>query len=284
LWNEDKVEDKDDEMTNSPWINCDTKRHNLRSLRKWKRKLPKDYHEKASDLLSVATPHGGTSYNPSYKEHQELLWKATLTELKKEKAQHKIDYHTTIRYPNAKDAPTEETWTKEMSEGLLDVHHESSESEAESVQSMEKKSNPKLKTRKQRRTLKERKAEEKRRKMKKLETLKHHDVNRVKAINKQLVANEALTRGRIMKRKLLNNQKRSMPSVLGTHKYEEPDFDLKLSDQLTGDLRSLKPEGHLLADRYKSLQKRNVIEVSVKQKRWLKPHKRKFGEKRSYKM
>jgi len=45
---------------------------------------------------------------------------------------------------------------------------------------------------------------------------------------------------------------------------------LKLSDELEGSLRLLKPEGHILEDRFKSLQKRNIIEPRVKAKRVVK--------------
>ena len=38
---------------------------------------------------------------------------------------------------------------------------------------------------------------------------------------------------------------------LGYLKYEEPDLEIKLSDELEGSLRRLKPEGHLLSDQFK---------------------------------
>jgi nucleolar protein 53 len=61
-------------------------------------------------------------------------------------------------------------------------------------------------------------------------------------------------------------------------------LEIKLSNELTGNLRSIKPEGNLLEDRYKSLQKRNVIETRVKQKIVKNRKKRKRLEKRNYKM
>jgi nucleolar protein 53 len=57
-----------------------------------------------------------------------------------------------------------------------------------------------------------------------------------------------------------------------------------LTSELTGNLRSIKPEGNLIEDRYKSLQKRNVIETRVKQKIVRNNKKRKHLEKRNYKM
>ena len=43
--------------------------------------------------------------------------------------------------------------------------------------------------------------------------------------------------------------KKFEPAKLSKHKYEEPEAELKLSDELSGNLRGLKPEGNLLADR-----------------------------------
>jgi len=54
---------------------------------------------------------------------------------------------------------------------------------------------------------------------------------------------------------------------LGSLKYEDPEIDLKLSTEITGNLRNLKPEGNIMRDRYKSLQKRNIIEPRVKAKK-----------------
>ena len=39
------------------------------------------------------------------------------------------------------------------------------------------------------------------------------------------------------------------PLTLSKHKFTEPELELKLSEELTGNLRSMKPEGNLLADR-----------------------------------
>ncbi len=76
----------------------------------------------------------------------------------------------------------------------------------------------------------------------------------------------------------------SLPATLSKHKFQESEMELKLTDELTGNLRSLKPEGNLLEDRYKSLQKRNLIETRVKAKIVKNPKKRKRLEKRNYKM
>ena len=69
------------------------------------------------------------------------------------------------------------------------------------------------------------------------------------------------------KRKALAVARRAQPAMLSGNKYEEPEVEIKLSGELTGNLRSLRPEGNLLEDRFKSLQKRSVscvIETRVR--------------------
>merc|ERR1711972_488908 len=70
---------------------------------------------------------------------------------------------------------------------------------------------------------------------------------------------------------------------MSNYKYEPQEIEIKLSEELTGNLRNLKPEGSLLEDRFKSMQRRNMIEVRVKQKT-VKRLKRKTFEKKSHKM
>jgi len=70
---------------------------------------------------------------------------------------------------------------------------------------------------------------------------------------------------------------------LSNYKYEPQEIEIKLSEELTGNLRNLKPEGSILEDRFKSLQRRNLIEVRVKQ-RTVRKLKRKKIEKRSHRM
>ena len=79
-------------------------------------------------------PDAGSSYNPSLKDHQDLLWKAAIVEINKDKAEHKIEYHTTRMFPTADKFPTKESWIKEMSEGVpgldKDLVKETPENEA----------------------------------------------------------------------------------------------------------------------------------------------------------
>merc|ERR1712130_107661 len=102
-------------------------------------------------------------------------------------------------------------------------------------------------------------------------------------IKKQLKSDESKTLEKQEKKKAAAEEKLLGPVRLSNYKYEPQEIEIKLSEELTGNLRNLKQEGSLLEDRFKSLQRRNMIEVRVKQK-VVKKLKRKTFEKRSHKM
>ena len=125
-------------------------------------------------------------------DHQDLLWTAAKVEVNKEKAERKVDYHTTRMFPTA--FSKEDTWLKEMSEGIHENEEdEKVEDEDENVSGNElEKPLNKPKTKKQRRKEKAKKAEEEKRKSVRDEKLKNQDVFRLKGMKKMMAAQEAL--------------------------------------------------------------------------------------------
>ena len=59
-------------------------------------------------------------------------------------------------------------------------------------------------------------------------------------------------------------------------------MDVQLGEELSGNLRTLTPTNDILRDRFRSLQKRNIIEVRQKFRR-RRRYKLKEYEKRSFK-
>ena len=260
-----KEPENENGMSKNQWLEKQTIDHNLNNSGQMKRKTPSDYYLKESILPAVDTPHGGSSYNPryflnyiiatqlylflwyssvviplitlyinySYKEHQDLLWKAAMVELNKEKKQHKIDFHTTNKFPTAKDAPTEETWVNEMSEGMnqlapnTDVDNDT-DSKTPETEDEETKGN-KLKTRKQRRKELKLKMKEKRKNYEKREKARVQNVYKIKTLNKEIKAEEEKIAQNMAKRKDKKELKKSLPASITGHKYEEQDLDLKVS-------------------------------------------------------
>uniref|UniRef100_A0A8C2RPE2 Ribosome biogenesis protein NOP53 n=1 Tax=Capra hircus TaxID=9925 RepID=A0A8C2RPE2_CAPHI len=64
-------------------------------------------------------------------------------------------------------------------------------------------------------------------------------------------------------------------------RYQDPDIDVQLSSELSDSLRTLKPEGNILRDRFKSFQRRNLIEPRERAK-FKRKYKVKLVEKRAF--
>ena len=293
LWNDESKNENSERsvIENDEWLEENTKLHNKNKRGNMTRSLPKDFYEKTSALKSVEEPLPGLSYNPSLKDHQDILWKAAVVEMQKERAIRKIEYHTTRMFPDVKNAPTKESIFKEMSEGIpaLDKNAAKKDSDDEAlIEEEEEETEAKMfkpKTKKQRNRSKQQKYEENVRKSELEEKKKGQDMFRMKTMKKQFTIQDKITAMRGVAKASKIEAKKFMASKLSNTNFEEPEIPLKLSDELSGNLRNLKPEGNLLEERFKSLQKRNILETRTKQKLTkAKARKRKKVEKRNYKM
>ena len=180
-----------------------------------------------------------------------------------------------------------------MSEGIVELNGqvENVEKEEETIEKSENTDDSSLKcpltqkpkTRKQKRDKRKRMFEEQKKDRERNTKIRETEISRVKSINKKLKEDEEQVALNEAKRKEALEKKMSGPLQLSNYKYEPQEIEIKLSDELTGNLRNMKQEGSLLEDRFKSLQRRNMIEVRVKQKT-IKRLKRKTFEKRSHKM
>lgn len=64
-------------------------------------------------------------------------------------------------------------------------------------------------------------------------------------------------------RKKVAFKKKFETKRLGKLKFQEPDIDVNMKEDIAGNMRNIKTESNLLVDRFKSLQKRNIIPTSV---------------------
>ncbi|XP_041350608.1 ribosome biogenesis protein NOP53-like [Gigantopelta aegis] len=249
-------------------------------------KVPPKYKKPTSELPAVEVPHPGASYNPAFDDYQDLLLKAEEVEKKKLKAERKLYNALEGKFPLLKDTPTEKTWLEEMSAGL---HDEKAGEEDENVDTdLDKISvNPPVrredfKTKKQKRKAREQKHELKIATKLKTKKKVENEIFRVKSIKKEIHKQETVYEKRATKKEELKEKSKYLPKRIGKHKFEEPELELKLTDELRGSLRLLSPEGHLLEDRFKSLQKRNIIEPRIRAKR-KNTYKPKVLEKKTHK-
>ncbi|KAL8600012.1 hypothetical protein ACOMHN_057781 [Nucella lapillus] len=248
-------------------------------------KPPQNIRLKCSQRAKVEVPHPGASVNPAYDDHQNLLLEAHLVEQKKDKAERKIFNSLDAKFPTASEAPSQATWIAEMSAGL----YENPGAEDDKVDDSHISINPpvsreKKKTPRQKRKEKAAKLMEHVMAEKKSKKGTENKVYSIAKIRSQLAQDKREMAQRAEEKAKTDEAKKYLPKKLGKTKYpfglQTPDLELKLSEELVGSLRSVKPEGHLLEDRYKSMQMRNILEPRAKSNK--KKVKTKKFEKKSF--
>lgn len=252
-------------------------------------RVPEHRHQKPSLLPAVEPPHPGTSYNPSYADHQDLLRKALEIEQLKRREERLLDRKLAV--PDKRHWPTEQDRIAELSQGLYDQDDDDetedqgdgSDDDSGEKATVLPPSASVRKTRQQRR----RAAEQKRQRREALEKKKArvlaNEVYRIRTFKAELRHREEASEARQKRRRQREADKMYGARRLSAYRYEEPELPLKLSDELRDSLRELRPEVNILEDRYKSLQRRNVIETRRQQKKVVK-YKPKKALKRSHRV
>merc|ERR1719154_295129 len=138
------------------------------------------------------------------------------------------------------------------------------------------------KPKKQRRKEKERTEEERAKENEKLNNVRLNDVYRLKTLKREIKSDDLEKGLKLIAKEKIKKSKMNEPKRLGKQKFVKPKVVYQLSEEISGSLRGLKPEGDLFLDRLKSLEKRNIIEP---RRRVLprRKYKLKEVEKRSYK-
>lgn len=257
-------------------------------------KRPDNKLYKESKIPKVEIPHPGTSYNPDYDEHQELLLKAHTIELEKLKKEQREMRRLTNTVKKMTWNEIEKLWLEEMScnnlfdsaeKGELLEKEENTESAVPLiVKTNSKKSLKKTdsKSKRQKKILLDKIKKRQKENEKKLKR-QQNEIYRLKSIKKEINDREKLDEEKKLKKEIDEKHKELFGTKrLGKLKFEEPELDLKLSDEITGNLRTLKPEGNILTDRYKSLQKRNLIEPRERARRQRQYSKKKFDKRNAY--
>uniref|UniRef100_A0A3Q3KIC3 Ribosome biogenesis protein NOP53 n=1 Tax=Monopterus albus TaxID=43700 RepID=A0A3Q3KIC3_MONAL len=260
-------------------------------------KRPERLNEKPSVLPAVEVIAPGGSYNPDIFSHQALLQEAHEVEVKKQKEEDKIERQLAV---NKADTATEvhislfwlcccfsteetlifvisstgflfyltclcvlqETIFREQVEGLVEeeneeetVHNEDEEDVAVGGIALGEK-----KTERQRKREKAVRIKEQQRLAERRQTGQRQQLFQLRSIKVSIRQQEQKTKAKQKQRKAKQEAQKAQPRRLGRLKFQAPDLEVQLSDELAGTLRRLKPEGSVAKDRFKSLQKRNLIE------------------------
>ncbi|XP_037740567.2 ribosome biogenesis protein NOP53 [Chelonia mydas] len=257
----------------------------LEQTKKQRVRRPARLEKKPSELPAVEVIPAGGSYNPTFQAHQALLLQAHEVELRRQKAEDKLERQ--LRFPTAAEAPTQETAFREQCEGLLEESADEGGDEEAPDEPLAPGAPPppaplrEKKTEQQRRREKEAKFLAARRLGEKAARCRRQELFQLRSIRLQLKRREAELARRRRVRLAKRRAEATKPRRLGRLKYEDPDLEVQLSTELAESLRTLKPEGSVLRDRFKSLQKRNLIEPRERAK-FKRKYRLKYVEKRAF--
>ncbi|KAL6116482.1 nop53 [Pungitius sinensis] len=255
--------------TSDPWF--------LQQTGKTRVSRPARLNEKPSVLPAVEVIAAGGSYNPEFFSHQALLQEAHDVEVKKQKEEDKLTKQLAV---NKEHFATEETVLKEQVEGLVE-EEEDEEAASEEDVAVGAIVMAAKKTERQRRKERVEKLKVQRRQAKRLKSDKQQQLFQLRSIKKTIKEQEANTKVKQEQRKSNQEAEKAQPRRLGRLKFQPQDMEVQLSNELAGSLRQLKPEGSVLKDRFKSLQKRNLIEPRERAK-FKRRLKLKYVEKRAF--
>ncbi|XP_040490162.1 ribosome biogenesis protein NOP53 isoform X1 [Ursus maritimus] len=258
-------------------------------------KRPPHLHNKPSQVPAVEVTPAGASYNPSFEDHQTLLLAAHEVELQRQKDAEKLERRLAL--PASEKPATQESAFQEMCQGLLeesDGEGEPGEGQdkgpdagGEQAEGAEASPTPVRLAAVEKKTEQQRRREKTARKMRvqqaevRAARLRHQELFRLRGIKAQVARRLAELARRREQRRMRRLAEADRPRRLGRLKYQAPDIDVQLSSELSDSLRTLKPEGNILRDRFKSFQKRNMIEPRERAK-FKRKYKVKLVEKRAF--
>lgn len=247
------------------------------SITSWTKpsKAPKTLKEESIIVEEVSSiPDAGRSYNPSLDDWKSLILKEFTNEQERDEIRTKLEDQL-LKVKNLIKNINNNVEEDSESENEEEKEEQAEENEEDKFKlSLNKPVEIKRKTRRQRNKAKrhqeriklESEVRELKSKIKQLENV--YEFTKIKATSKKNLTNI----DKIKKRKKLGTK----------HKVVNQNLDIKLSDELSDSLRSLKPEGNLLQDTMFNLQSKGKIETRIPLN-YKRKYKHKITEKWSYK-
>lgn len=209
-------------------------------------------------------PHPGSSYNPSFNDHQSLLDAVKERETKIIKKEQHLDRVTTAMFDKMPAIDRDIAQLKEQRSGMDDDDektNDKSDNEDEYF-AVNPPVEVKRKDRKARRKQKEQRELQQAQLKKKLVKKQTADLNQLKKLSAVVKVEENDLKEKRLSKKEREEKKKEQPHRLSQFAYEEEEIDVNMPEEISGNLRSIVPQGHILKDRYKSMQRRNIIATS----------------------
>ncbi|TMW53390.1 hypothetical protein DOY81_001512 [Sarcophaga bullata] len=275
LWAEEDFRDKIPGLKDEKgWISKELSVYHAQKLGLPVFKVHDSIRHRTTKAKNFEPPHPGISYNPSLQDHQDLISKVVDKEEKIIKEEKHLKRVTTLMFSKVTPEQRDRQHLKEMSAGMDDEEEEQNDdNKGEETNGVDDEDapystiNPPVENKKKTKAVrnKELKQKELQKKLAEKKALKKQiaDLNRIKSLKAEVLAEEEELNELKKKRKKTALKKKFEPKRLGRLKYVEPDQDLTMPDDLSGNVRNIKQESSLLVDRFKNFQKRNILPVSV---------------------
>jgi len=217
------------------------------------------------DVPAVSVPHPGASYNPPVQAHEELLMEAYKVEQRKQEeadrlleAREKMDRARAF----AVHAVTEGVPAGMVVDEIKDVGETIAHTTVVVLRRLGVRKTKQQRARKAKQIAEKHALTEKALRKRLL-----NSVNQVRAFRSDLSkVVDAQKQARLARQLALRLKLRKglAGQRLGKHRVPENDIEVQIGEDLSENLRNLKPEGNLFRDRFVSLQQRALIEPRVR--------------------
>lgn len=238
--------------------------HHMKNTGKPLVKVAESTHAKPNAVRNVEIPVSGASYNPSIDDYNELKQTVVDKERKKIKHSEHLDRVVTQKFLKMSKEERESMVLKEMSEGLFENADKNVANDEEEDSGNEYSAiNQPVQNKKKKRSEKNRQFRAVARRnleaTTKVELKKLKDINKVKELSSELNKREKGVEKKRENRAKRMEEKLQKPGRVAYMQYEEPEEDFVEPTELADSLRTLAPPKSLVADRFKSFQKRTLI-------------------------
>jgi len=258
LWHGEDLADKND------WVEKSVILHNFKGVPR----PPKEIHLKRSQLRAISIPHPGTSYNPTFNDHQNLIKMAVDNELKFSKSESKIKTLLLDKFCKLTNEKILDMRKKETEEGLPIAANknktDSTKSKNEKPTTPEEIKNTLAQRHPRKKEMNRLHKSEINRKEKILQ--KNFEIDRLALFKKELDSVISKVIKKQTSRRQRAKQSKKEPKRIGRLKFKRPEIFFNDVGDISGGLVNLKPETNLLLERFKSFQERNLLSTGALRK------------------
>ncbi|CAO1419519.1 unnamed protein product [Diamesa serratosioi] len=265
LWSGEDLHAK---LNKSEWMTKPLRKYHLMNSGTPDVNMPEITHERRTQLRAIDEPMPGISYNPDVKDYEDLINTVIVKEEAIIKKEQKLNRAIKPLFAKITKAEIKRRKREELTQGFPingedSVDEDLTDTEYQAI-------NPPVRNKKkdttQRRKQKELKLRNARQNLEKLEIKKIKDLNTLNMFKNQIKKVEAK-----VEVKQLNRAEKQILKKFETHRlarmrFVEEDVPIPESTEKIGNLRTMQPEGNILIDRFKSLQKRNIIAPNTKRR------------------